>query len=241
MTVHSDTEWITLDPADKVVIAEIESQRDRGAALVAAAFVEERLTRTIKLRLREDPKVEKRLLRGIGPLRDFSSKIDLGYLLQLYANEVRELLHALREIRNEFAHTTQPLEFNSPATDKDSPGMDQRCGQLAALGSAAFIPSHSFIEFVKKHTRGPKGKLVATPGGHFSFGISAIPRVNFINATKLCLFFLALAHEAFANDRLPMPPPPPWQKKPEPPPVRAARSPNPHRKMRKLQRRSSKE
>jgi hypothetical protein len=85
---------------------DIERLNPREAAIIAGAFVENNLAMALLARLRElDPKEQKRLLdspRSV--LSDFSSKIDMGFALNLYAKSVRDDLDRIREIRNVFAH-----------------------------------------------------------------------------------------------------------------------------------------
>jgi hypothetical protein len=79
--------WITtLDPEDNAIIQEIEGERDRGAALVACQFLDNRLLETIQTRLHRDDDVESAIFKGKGGLATFSSRIDFGFLIQLYPN-----------------------------------------------------------------------------------------------------------------------------------------------------------
>jgi len=62
-----------------------------------------------------------KLFEGVGPLRTFSAKIDIAYSMGLISAGVRRDLHAMREIRNEFAHSDGILSFNHEAIDKLTP------------------------------------------------------------------------------------------------------------------------
>jgi hypothetical protein len=55
-----------------------------------------------------------RLTDPTGPLRDFSSKIVLGYAPGRYEEEVANNLYTVRDIRNAFAHARTLLTFNHP-------------------------------------------------------------------------------------------------------------------------------
>lgn len=105
--------WVTVSDDDKPIIAEIEKQTDRGAALIATAYLEERLLEAIKARMNRFEEVENKLFKGLGPLASFSSKIDLGLLLGIYDLQSQKMLHIIRDIRNEFAHQPKPRDFNS--------------------------------------------------------------------------------------------------------------------------------
>jgi DNA-binding MltR family transcriptional regulator len=106
--------------------AEIEAQSDRAAALVAAAYLEERLREAIRalftdavVQVKESGQtVESRLFEGTGPLATFSAKISIALALGLVGPESLRELHLIRKIRNEFAHNAEPLGFgDSPVSD----------------------------------------------------------------------------------------------------------------------------
>jgi hypothetical protein len=227
------TPWIKLAPEDDAVIAEIENERDRGAALIASAFVEERLEETIKIRLREDTAVAKRLFRGVGPLGGFSAKIHLGYMLQLYSIESHNLLDQIRDVRNDFAHQTQPIDFNNE-------GVMRKCAALSRWIVPSFLESHAFAYQIARHARGVGTKfIVPTPSGRFGVTFSIDPKRNYITAVKLALFVLALAKQVYQDDLIPTPKPGALPQKSAQPPAREARAPNPHRRKRKLRQQSS--
>jgi DNA-binding MltR family transcriptional regulator len=109
--------WTMLSPKELKVISEIEKQTDRAAAVIAGAFVERRLTNLIKSALRQQTESEQEamesLFRESGPLGSFHARIDMGLTLALYPEEVWKDLHTIKLIRNEFAHRTSPIHFNS--------------------------------------------------------------------------------------------------------------------------------
>ncbi|RJG08169.1 hypothetical protein D3870_17710 [Noviherbaspirillum cavernae] len=86
------------------LLEEIQEQSDRGAAIVAMAWVEESITAALEFFLHHEPNSWKRLFAGSGPLANLSSKIDLSRLLGLVTDTIRSDLHIIRDIRNEFAH-----------------------------------------------------------------------------------------------------------------------------------------
>lgn len=86
------------------LLEEIEEQSDRGAAIVAVAWVEESITAALESFLHHEPNSWKRLFAGSGPLANLSSKIDLCRLLGLITDTIRSDLHIIRDVRNEFAH-----------------------------------------------------------------------------------------------------------------------------------------
>lgn len=200
--------WLILRDSDAAVINEIDQERPRRAALIAGAFVELRLEETIKSYLREDKKIAPAMFKGMGALATFSAKIDLGYLMKLYPGRIRQLLHGIRDIRNDFAHETQPINF-------DTQSVRDRCRNLVAglermTGEAIFHTSilHKMTGKTKLAIGGPK-----LPDGEFSLiGIDS-PRAAYIAAVKLALFILDMVTHAYPEERrnppidLPWPPP----------------------------------
>lgn len=88
-------------------------ESDRGAALSAAAVLEDRLEEIIKTFLR-DCKSSLKLLDGFNaPIGTFSSKILLAHALGLLQDDEYQQIEVLRKIRNQFAHTWEYLDFNS--------------------------------------------------------------------------------------------------------------------------------
>jgi hypothetical protein len=105
----------------------LSNETDRGSALMAAAFLDDRLKALIESRLVNDAKIVKRGFDFNGPLGTFSSRIDFAYLLGLIPKNARLDLHKLRAIRNAFAHESGPLDFNDQA-------ISQKCDGLVYLG-----------------------------------------------------------------------------------------------------------
>lgn len=105
--------WQLFDVAHAPIVVEIEKQSDRGAAILATAFLEEQLTACIKGLLTDEPQITDPLFRGSGPLAALSTKIDLGFLLGLYTKTDHRRLRTIRDIRNKFAHHVRPLSFNT--------------------------------------------------------------------------------------------------------------------------------
>src|SRR5687768_1256658 len=88
----------------EVFVAEMAGESDRAVAVVGAAWVEEALQGAITDCLDRHVEAQKRLFNGAGPLATFSAKIDLGRLIGIMSDAIHSDLHAIREIRNEFAH-----------------------------------------------------------------------------------------------------------------------------------------
>jgi DNA-binding MltR family transcriptional regulator len=97
--------------AETAILREVASEKDRGAAIVIVAFLEDGLETAIKSRLVRDANTEHKMFRGTGPLATLSAKIELGFLLGMYGKVERNDLHRIREIRNEFAHKFNGITF----------------------------------------------------------------------------------------------------------------------------------
>ena len=78
-----------------------EKESDRGAAVLAVALLEEPLRKAIESR--------DAAFKGSG--LSFRVNIEIAYALGLYDQETRDGLHTARKIRNKFAHSSVPLEF----------------------------------------------------------------------------------------------------------------------------------
>jgi len=97
----------------QAIADEIEKQTDRGAAIVAAALLDNILENLIVARLIiQSPKRRKALFGQFAPLRSFSAKIELGFALGLFNNQRRESLELIREVRNKFAHRLEAAGFD---------------------------------------------------------------------------------------------------------------------------------
>jgi hypothetical protein len=99
-------------------VLSLEKETDRGAAIMASTFVENRLSMALRANFREEDDAREALGQifsmGVNaPLSGFSAKINLGYLMRLYNKTVMKDLHLLRRIRNRFAHSMEVLSFAS--------------------------------------------------------------------------------------------------------------------------------
>lgn len=107
----------------------LQVESDRATALMAAAFLEDYLSKLISCFMVKNSTVNREIFSHNGPLGTFSAKIDMAYMLALISPAVRKDLHLLRKIRNEFAHTAKPLEFTEHR-------IKSRCEELKCTGLA---------------------------------------------------------------------------------------------------------
>jgi mannitol operon repressor len=92
-------------------LREIQAESDRGAALVGAAIIDERLVETLRAFMVSNKAASSLLDGGNAPLGTFSSRIDAAFALALIDAEEHRECHIIRKIRNEFAHSRHGLSF----------------------------------------------------------------------------------------------------------------------------------
>jgi hypothetical protein len=103
-----DAEAITM------AMAELGNASDRAVGIVAATFVQTCLTATLRERLYFNRQADEQMFGGMGPLGTFSAQINLGLMIGVYSDMVRKELHAVRKIRNSFAHDLGIRSFSDP-------------------------------------------------------------------------------------------------------------------------------
>ena len=101
----------------------LDSETDRGCALMAAAFIDEQLSLLLKSYFVDDSSVVKVMFKSNGPFSSFESKIDVSYAMGLISFNTRHDIHLLRRIRNEFAHISTPMSFEDEK-------ISSRCNEL---------------------------------------------------------------------------------------------------------------
>ena len=94
-------------------LAAFNNESDRGAALAAAAFVDERLYEVLEAFFVDQPASRELLCGANAPLATFSARISACYALGLLqGNEYREI-NIIRKVRNEFGHTWENISFET--------------------------------------------------------------------------------------------------------------------------------
>jgi hypothetical protein len=96
------------------LMKEIKTDGPRGAAMVAAAIIDDVLVGAIRYKFVTLKKDEDEALFGPDrPLGSFSSRIKVAYALGIYGPKTQHDLETLREIRNAFAHGRRQLSFET--------------------------------------------------------------------------------------------------------------------------------
>jgi hypothetical protein len=127
--------WVNLKPEEVAAIAELDSLPDRAAGIVGATILESRLGDRLKREtpsfvIKEKNTLHQRMFSHQGPLGTFSARINLGFMLKIYDEQAWRDLDVIRDIRNDFAHTTGIGSF-------DTASVRNRCANLKVCDSAA--------------------------------------------------------------------------------------------------------
>ena len=108
------TGWLVNgDPKISAAIDQLEHDSDRAVGVLAASLVEMQLTSAIMYRLAKHDKITEKLFRDGGAIGSFSTKIDLGHLLNLFTADAYADLSIMKNIRNDFAHKPEMLSFST--------------------------------------------------------------------------------------------------------------------------------
>lgn len=99
------------------VVRMFHGETDRGAAVLAASFLENFLAKYLRSAMIEDSAVDD-LFTGFGPFADFNKRIETAYALGLITKDDRRDLKLIQKIRNHFAHTPTNTSFDTrPISD----------------------------------------------------------------------------------------------------------------------------
>jgi len=105
------------DPTSDYLAAfrdEVNAEKfDRGAAILLAANVEICLRFAIERNLVTTGDYYRLLFRSGAPLNSFESKIRIGYTMGLFGDQTKYNLDCIKGIRNAFAHSIIPINFET--------------------------------------------------------------------------------------------------------------------------------
>lgn len=105
----------------------LETESDRGCALIAGAWLENLLQMAIDCHFADcGPDFRQRLYEGSGaPLGTFAAKIKIGRALSIYDAGIQKRFEKVKDIRNAFAHALRPLDFANPTIVSACTGLDK--------------------------------------------------------------------------------------------------------------------
>lgn len=94
----------------------IMQESDRGSAIMAGALVEESLTIAIRAFIVDPGETTAKTWfdSPSAPFGNFAAKIKLGRALAIYGENLETRLNLIKDIRNAFAHSSIPLDFEHP-------------------------------------------------------------------------------------------------------------------------------
>lgn len=102
----------------QTVAAMLLNESDRGCAIFGAAILDEDLEALFRILCRQDDlsraRVVDPMFKGYAPLSTFSARIQLSYAMRLIPNGLYRKLEIVRQLRNDFAHESGPLDFQDP-------------------------------------------------------------------------------------------------------------------------------
>jgi hypothetical protein len=108
---RADPTFEHLEALEKELYA---SASDRATAVMFGSFVEVALERLLSSKMRQlNSKDRKRVFEYEGALGTFASKTVVAYALQLLGPVTRSDLDLVRFLRNEFAHSRMPFNFQT--------------------------------------------------------------------------------------------------------------------------------
>jgi hypothetical protein len=110
---------------------------DRGGCLLMATNTELALEAALFSQLHTSGKMYGRLTGDSGPLNTFAQKIALGRALGIYGNDTLHNLDYIRLIRNAFAHSHAPINFETKEVS-DAIGTFKQIPPLPPVGVAAY-------------------------------------------------------------------------------------------------------
>lgn len=105
--------WVIKDNTENEILQQLEKESDRAAAIIAATIIEDRLQDAIIAHFHEDEKILQLMFRVGGPMGNFATKIDLGFLIGVYGKDAYRSLVTIKDIRNEFAHQIRSKDFTT--------------------------------------------------------------------------------------------------------------------------------
>jgi DNA-binding MltR family transcriptional regulator len=147
---------------------QLESESDRGAALVGLAFLDELLKRLFEAKMHVG-KITKKLLEYPGALSTASARSDVAISLGWIGAKTYRDLVTLRQIRNKFAHAHEPMKFADAPIQKLCAKLNLREGKMKGLFHTTerrqFMWAAASVAFRLEFYRQTAKRPLSVPGG----------------------------------------------------------------------------
>ncbi len=95
-------------------IRAMRGESDRGAVLIAAAYIDEMLEELLSANFVDDTRLINRLLTYPGACSTLAARCDLAYCLGYFGPKMHADIRAVIKIRNQFAHSRKEVNFGNP-------------------------------------------------------------------------------------------------------------------------------
>ncbi len=92
-------------------LAEFQDETDRGAALVGAALIDQKLADTLQAFMVKSKLVDELINGGDAPLGSLSARTKAAFALGLIDSHELHECDIIRKVRNEFAHRAHGISF----------------------------------------------------------------------------------------------------------------------------------
>jgi len=110
--ISEEDKIIRLKTIRKVI--QLNEQNDVSLIIVGCEYLSELLHNFLMDMILGSKKQKEQLLNSMGPLSSFSARIKIAYSFGLITKILFNELEKLRKIRNIFAHSLDPIDFNEP-------------------------------------------------------------------------------------------------------------------------------
>lgn len=90
-----------------------KSETPRANVIIAASYVDDLLTKLLKKVLVKPADSQDKLFDEFGALYNFGTKVELAYRMGQISSDFAWVLHRIRKLRDECAHSHEAKDFNS--------------------------------------------------------------------------------------------------------------------------------
>jgi len=154
LSLNSFSRQLPSEDELELVFKSLDTETDRGAALIGGELVNAALFTAISCRLAmpENSSQEAAWFSDItAPLASFSSRIQMGRALGIYGPYTQKRLTAVRMIRNAFAHSLRPIDFGHELVIKECSHL--ALSKMAETSASQHVSRLEYVMAVDRLTR----------------------------------------------------------------------------------------